>query len=222
MSLNFRPTHNKTDRLADTRFYSHLLLVLLGFRPSIGSVLRRCLIPSQTTSGSSRLHSQTLDELERTLPGMISSAAYIILSDGKRTTVMEKDIRSGVVRSSGDFIAATNHDAAHEDLPSEESPTHELAFKARETAGIEDIVEESVSRKCAIVSRWEEYLGTDRGDSPDAQPLPRQVLRRKTIVDWLEQYPVTNEQTHFATIMDPRAGKLVWLKRHLEPVIITQ
>jgi hypothetical protein len=36
-------------------------------------------------------------------------------------------------------------------------------------------------------------------------------------VQWLSMYPVTNETTHFATVMDPLEGKVVWIRRYLEP-----
>ncbi|KAI4163696.1 MAG: hypothetical protein LQ342_002730, partial [Letrouitia transgressa] len=44
-SLNFRPKHNATNWLDNFRLYFHNLLVLLGFRPTISSLLRQCIIP---------------------------------------------------------------------------------------------------------------------------------------------------------------------------------
>ncbi|GAM84729.1 hypothetical protein ANO11243_027300 [Dothideomycetidae sp. 11243] len=45
LSLNFRAVHNADTPFATTRLLAHKMLVLLGFRPSIASILRQCLLP---------------------------------------------------------------------------------------------------------------------------------------------------------------------------------
>lgn len=50
MSLNFRPNHNKVIRFSNLQFFFHHLSVLLGFRPSISSLLRQLLLPSLYSS----------------------------------------------------------------------------------------------------------------------------------------------------------------------------
>lgn len=37
------------------------------------------------------------------------------------------------------------------------------------------------------------------------------------VTEWINGYPVTNEMTHFAAIMDPTLGQVAWLRRYLEP-----
>ena len=34
----------------------------------------------------------------------------------------------------------------------------------------------------------------------------------------LKTYPIANEETHYAVVMDPKAGNVVWERRYLEPV----
>ena len=216
MSLNFRPTHNNDSVLSNARFYAHMALVLLGFRPSISSVLRHVLLPTHTKPPNSKLQVQSLEDIESTLPGTTTTAAYLIMSDGERTITMEKDNHTARIRSSTDFIAATNHDAIQEGRSESEAKDHDVS-KIVESAGMKEIVEESVSRKCAIVEKWERSLHMS-SDLFGSNAIPRQVLGKKDIVGWLNDYPITNESTHFATIMDPKAGKVVWVKRHLVPV----
>ncbi|KAE8132111.1 beta subunit of N-acylethanolamine-hydrolyzing acid amidase-domain-containing protein [Aspergillus pseudotamarii] len=40
----------------------------------------------------------------------------------------------------------------------------------------------------------------------------------KEVVKWTTTYPTTNEMTHFAAVMDPTEGKVVWIRRYLEPL----
>ena len=198
------------------RFYTHMALVLLGIRPSVSSILRHMLLPNHTKPPNPRLHAQTLEDIERTLPGTATTAAYLILCNGDRIVTMEKDNHTATIRSSTEFNAATNHDVAQEEPGSTEGQEHSVS-KIVETAGMKEVVEESVSRKCAIVEKWKQSQAMD-SDLFASNAIPRQVLTRKDVVNWVNDYPITNESTHFATIMDPKAGKVVWLKRYLEPL----
>ena len=105
MSLNFRPNRNSTSFLSNLAFYFHLLLVLVGFRPSISSNLRHHFFSAQDVS---------LSDLASTISTIPSTAAYITLSNGESTIVMEKDRHSALIRESSDFISVTNHDLAFE------------------------------------------------------------------------------------------------------------
>ncbi|OGM42615.1 hypothetical protein ABOM_009583 [Aspergillus bombycis] len=40
----------------------------------------------------------------------------------------------------------------------------------------------------------------------------------KEVIKWTTTYPTTNEMTHFAAVMDPTEGKVVWIRRYLEPL----
>ena len=84
MSLNFRPNHDRSGRLSNFRFYFHHLLVLLGYRPSMSSILRQQLLPLQTSSHRAKATTPTLESIEQTLPSTRTTAAYLIFSDGER------------------------------------------------------------------------------------------------------------------------------------------
>ncbi len=218
MSLNFRPNHDASSKLANFRFYSHIVLVLLGYRPSISSVLRQYLLPSQSQPGTVKVPAQTLDSIEQSLPGITTTAAYLIFCDGDRTVTVEKDHRTAVIRSSYDFIAATNHDAAEETRSRSQHASDQDSSRALQTTGMEGIVDESISRKSTVVKLWEKSLGKAKSNSSQRLPKQRQILTEKRIAEWLDVYPITNEETHFATIMDPKSGQIVWIKGFFSPI----
>lgn len=218
MSLNFRPNHDASSKLANLRFYSHIVLVLLGYRPSISSVLRHYLLPSQTQSGPIKVQAQTLGSIEHSLPCIATTAAYLIFCDGDRTVTVEKDHRAAVIRSSQDFIVATNHDAAEETLSRSRNASKQESSRTLLTTGMEEIVDESISRKSTVVKLWEKSLRKPMRNSSRWLPKPRQTLTEERIAEWLDIYPITNEETHFATILDPKAGQIVWTKCYLWPI----
>jgi len=219
LSLNFRPNHNGNSRLENFRFYFHILLVLLGFRQSISSLLRQCLLSPYNVSSTSSLQAQTLESIEQTLPSTATTAAYLIFSNGDRTIVMEKDSRTAVIRSADDFITVTNHDVAEEDRPRSQTVARQ-DLRTLQIMGMEEIVEESIFRKKDIAQLWEDSLGNSKYPKRISSEglINRQVLTAVQVGAWLEEYPITNEETHFATVMDPKAGKLVWVRRYTEPL----
>ena len=212
MSLNFRPNHERSTGLANFRFYFHHLLVLLGFRPSISSLLRQQLLPSQKSSRRSTATKPTLKSIERTLPSTATTAAYLIFSDGDRTTTMEKDHRTAMVKSSSDFIVATNHDAAEEISPGSQSQPEPDSSNTLEATGMQGLVDDSVHRKDLARKLWNKSLKKTR------RRISPQKLTIDTVVRWIDTYPISNEETHYATIMDPKVGKVAWVERYLEPL----
>lgn len=42
------------------------------------------------------------------------------------------------------------------------------------------------------------------------------AARESTLVGWVQKYPVMNECTHFACLMDPRTGTVRWIERGVE------
>lgn len=40
------------------------------------------------------------------------------------------------------------------------------------------------------------------------------AIMQNEAVAWLTTYPVLNESTHYAVVMDPAEGKVVWAKRY--------
>ncbi|MCJ1453502.1 hypothetical protein MMC28_003849 [Mycoblastus sanguinarius] len=219
ISLNFRPNHDASSRLSNFRFYFHHLLVLLGIRPSISSLLRQCLIAHSDLGTKLGSKNTTLESIERFLPGVSTTAAYLIFSDGDRTIVLEKDHHTAVVRSAYDFIVATNHDASEDSRDCSQRATEHDSKKTLQMTGMEDIVEDSILRKCAAVSNWEKFLAKAEKPSSRKSGKRRHILTREDIVMWTDAYPTTNEETHFAAIMDPKVGEFIYAKRYLEPFL---
>ena len=250
LSLNFRPVHAANTRLQNFKFYFNHLMVLLGFRRSISSQMRQYLLPintSYTRSGSKpsstpktknqseQFHS--ISDILSHLPSTPSTAAYLIFSTGTETFTMEKDNRSGLIRSSDSFIATTNHDVDHE--KQEASPTTnkqpllnntldpEAAHSAAPTASpdtftpdrgalaspivtsLQEAISESVDRLSCLRRRWEKLVAKTPPEQRADLTITERVLR-----EWLSAYPTTNECTHFSCIMDAEEGKVRWLRRY--------
>ena len=212
MSLNFRPNHDTSTRLANFRFYFHHLLVLLGFRPSISSILRQHLLPSQPSSGHSEATIPSLASTKRFLPGIATTAAYLIFTNGTRTITMEKDHHKATVKSSREFIVSTNHDATEERNPESKAEHEQDPASTLQATGMQDLVEDSVERKDFAKHLWQESLRRTRRTGP------RPPLTKDTIVGWINTYPIANEETHYAVIMDPKVGEVAWVERYLEPL----
>ncbi|KAL9118151.1 MAG: hypothetical protein Q9187_005306 [Circinaria calcarea] len=227
ISLNFRPTHDVSTRFADFRFHLHHMLVLLGRRPSISAILRQCLLPSQLASSNTLSSgvspninsSSTLADIWRHIPGIPSTAAYLTFSDGTRTITMEKDNGSAVVKSAEDFIVIANHDVADE-VDSVEGPERApTTLEHVKVVGMEDLIEESFDRRKCISELWAGVAVRQR-----AMPAGRDgasnklAINSETLKKWMDIYPITNEETHFVCVMDPKAGKILWVKHYLEPI----
>ena len=212
MSLNFRPNHDATTRLANLRFYFHHLMVLFGFRPSISSTLRQCLLPSDGLTMHHSVLNKTLASVQESLPVLPTTAAYLIFSDGDRTITMEMDHHSAIVRSAEDFIAITNHDEAEELEPETLKSERNKSHKVLNVAGMTELVEESILRKRHAVRLWE-----TSGMRSSRTRSKASINGFEEVVKLMNEWPITNEETHYAIVMDPKAGNVVWAKRYLEP-----
>ena len=218
ISLNFRPTHDSSSWLASVRFYLHHLLVLLGIRPAISSILRQVLLPTSISPSNVKSLGSTLDSIERNLPSMKTTATYLIFSDGERTITMEKDNHTAVVRSSKEFIVTTNHDQADELRPKSEIAAQDASGRTLQVTGMEGIVEDSIVRKEAAVKRWEQQSRAAKRASRNSSEDQPVCLTTKKVVEWVESYPTANEETHFAVVMDPKEGKMIYARRYLYPI----
>lgn len=213
ISLNFRPCHDGSTRLANFRFYFNHVMILLGFRSSISSLLREYLLPSPSSLHRlSRM--STLESILHRLPSTVTTAAYIILCDGDQTVILEKDHVTAEILSSADFVVATNHDVSEE--ANKQSPSAPLNNQAASLhlTGMDVLVEESISRKDTICKLWADVDRSKRGRSTRASTRPKNVQTRD-VINWMKTYPIKNEETHFATIMDPHKGEFIWTQRYI-------
>ena len=81
---------------------------------------------------------------------------------------------------------------------------------------MDDLVEFSVERKRCVMQLWRRDktgIGRPKGGKSDA------AVMTDTVIRWMsESDEIVNPETHFAVIMDPTAGTIVWLERYLEPL----
>ncbi|KAF2113778.1 beta subunit of N-acylethanolamine-hydrolyzing acid amidase-domain-containing protein [Lophiotrema nucula] len=222
VSLNFRPYHNNDgSTLANIKFYGNQLLILLGLRPSISSNIRSLILPNaaqkhRTSRGmlASILNPEhTLADIAHAFPPVPSTACYLTFCDGKQTFVLEKDRVTAKPLVSTSFIATTNHDVSYETSSSGQAAhvAYTKAQKHKFGVGMEEIVAESMQRKECIMANWKKHNGSGkRGRKKNG------CVELETLVDWISEYPITNQETHFATIMDPEKGEIAWIRRYDE------
>lgn len=218
VSLNFRPYHNDDSSLwTNFKYRAHQLFVLLGWRPSITAHLRDCILPTKNNKRHRLLEKcQDLGDIAKWFPLVKSTAAYLIFCDGVRTLILEKDRCTAKALLSSSFITVTNHDTSYEDAATDDEEAHadhsSSALAQNTGIGMQDIVDESIDRKKVMVKQWEgqcRRFGTAaRANDNAGVHAGMDMLKR-----WLGKEPVTNEDTHFVTIMDPTEGTFVWVKR---------
>lgn len=240
VSLNFRPNHNNAGTFwADTKYGWHLLSVLLGWRPSISSILRGYLVPNcdrgrrkildiiQPRSDARQGWIPTYDDVIKhfTIPQQnagyqaklfVSTACYLCFCCGNETTVVEKDRITAKVRSSDDFIVITNNDEADPDLT-----VRTVVEKSPFAAALAEIVDEARDRKQCAEHNWNN-MKVAKAREPGLQDPSREELKAlldvQDVVTLVQKYPTTNETTHFACVMDPAEGKVQWCRRWTRPV----
>lgn len=218
VSLNFRPYHNNDASLwANTKFRFHQLAVLLGFRPSIASILRdfiipRTLPPHHIYGLLTKIHGLPMrpfydpGTIYTTVSETLSTAAYLIFCKPNSVSIMEKDLATAEVRSSMSFMAVTNHDTTYE-ANHDEAAHAAYARKGIVGDGMRELVEESVERKKCLVEKWEDWSKKQRSDRRAAGGVPLGELK-----EWMLAFPTSNEMTHFVCIMDPLKGRIRWTR----------
>jgi hypothetical protein len=129
---------------------------------------------------------------------------------------MEKDLHTASIREDVYFMTVTNHDVSCEPVAESGENTIVHCGSGLNPAlfgQLEDLLTDSMDRKEKMHKFWK-----DCSKKHGAKADMRVVRTVQTITEWLESDPILNGETHFAVVMDPKAGKLVYLKRYLEPV----
>ncbi|KAJ6485781.1 beta subunit of N-acylethanolamine-hydrolyzing acid amidase-domain-containing protein [Mycena sanguinolenta] len=192
LSLNYRVLLGSNSSLRSHRL--HQLALLLGFRPSISSVLRNILLsPSPPPS---------LESLARNLPRTPSTVCYLTFCTPSSILILEKDLVTAVPRTSDDFLAVTNHDERIEGL----TPDGWRTLLKAENEVHDVLLDDSIERKQCVSQMWARKKGKG--------------LKVKDVVYQLQLQPVQNECTHFSCVMDPaiEGGGLLWVRSYEEPV----
>ncbi|OQE24976.1 hypothetical protein PENFLA_c009G06108 [Penicillium flavigenum] len=236
VSLNFRAVH---DTRRDVGFYFNYLLVLLGLRQSITSLLRQLVLPMQ--GGSTGLsNTSTLEEILHEVPCLRTTAAYLIFCDGSSIVAMEKDYGTAFWRRSSSFLIKTNHD---EDTTSvmDEAITNDRGYTGLRVAdgmqSMAEIIEESKARQASMQGKWDRRVRDHgvfqqqlkrRRVKDDALPRSMHLKWKRntkmgwkdpesevsvtlgTVLGWLCSDPIVNEDTHYAVLMDPVEGRFIY------------
>lgn len=79
---------------------------------------------------------------------------------------------------------------------------------------MDDLIEESMDRKQCMEKNWKKAVAKYRRENPRAKEDDVSVTL-KEVQKWMKSYPVANECTHYAVVMDPKKGEIVWLRRYL-------
>ncbi|KAL4872317.1 beta subunit of N-acylethanolamine-hydrolyzing acid amidase-domain-containing protein [Aspergillus spectabilis] len=182
VSLNFRPNHDSSSWVKQVKYYGRHLLVLLGFKRSIASVLREVIIPSKSSTPhgwrgwawvswlwkrkQEAAHKLSLPDTVTKILRTPSTACYLILCDGLRTYVLEKDYKTTTVESSASFIVATNSDREM-DIPQSNEPSVRQAHTGAlltvgENASLSDLIKDSIARRACMQSHWDMKVARDR------------------------------------------------------------
>lgn len=213
MSLNFRAMHNASTRLDNFRFYAHHLAVLLGYRQSISSILRELLFDDHPKP-TSRTPPPNLEFIEKGLSSRHTTAAYLVFCDGNRSVAMEKDFSTSNSRWDKDgFLVATNHDFENANAAKDATPVGNHAAQLARREAMADLLDDSAERAECISAKWKKKArrrlrSSTRGDA----------LGLDEAVEWVSDWPTTNETTHFATVMDAGSGTIQWAHAYHEPV----
>jgi hypothetical protein len=242
MSLNFRPRHDDSTLRKRVEFRTHQLMVVLGLTPSISSVLRRYLLnqPEECPVNKSKGQHQPKDvavadpDSPKETPAIFdiktilselsrspSTSAYLIFCTPHMVCSCEKDNHVAFVRTSNSFLTTYNHDAADEGDPSALAAAARSATKAAPT-GMEEIVEYSTDRKHALDKIYKRCLGRRRrreegrkGDAVSLSDVLNHFLNDKD--GW-----IVNEETHYAVVMDPKKGTVLWRSAFEAPAATDQ
>ncbi|EPE35092.1 hypothetical protein GLAREA_10788 [Glarea lozoyensis ATCC 20868] len=205
VSFNFRGVH----RCSSARLRYHQLLVLLGFRPSIASYLRKTMFPEDP--------SVTLATISSGLQKITSSPCYIILCSGTQTDVIERDLVTSRIRSDDQFIVHTNHD---ETIPSVSVSSMDVIKPEAlyVVAALKEFMEDSKHRAVCFADRWAALKGLRENAisqvENDSKPKENKIsMSIELLVEWVKTYPTMNECSHFGCILDPSTGTVKMLER---------
>jgi len=219
MSLNFRPHHDTSTLSKRISFRYHQLLVILGRRPSISSTLRSYLLPpspSPSRSSPTQPALPTIAQILTTLSTSPSTAAYLIFCTPQEIHSVEKDHHSSHLTSSPNFLATCNHDLSDEADP---STLHTIAEHVPAETGMSFLVEDSLERKSQISEKWDELLrekwrGKGKGKRREDGDGERGGVSLDEVLQMVNTGEISNEMTHYAVVMDPREGRVVWRRAY--------
>ena len=78
-----------------------------------------------------------------------------------------------------------------------------------------ELYEDSINRANCINSLWNNVQARPRKNGAGGETASSITVQE--VVNWLETWPITNESTHFACVMNPRDGTVGWVRWWSEP-----
>jgi hypothetical protein len=144
-----------------------------------------------------------------------TSPCYLILCDGELTTVIEKELIGGRVRNSKEFIVHTNNDTKSENpvLPAQPEKSKILEMEV--------FIEESEDRRACFQKKWDCLMRrhekwNETLENKETFELKPPMVREDRLREWVRAFPIMNECTHFACLMDAKTGTIRFLERGSE------
>ncbi|KAK1978946.1 beta subunit of N-acylethanolamine-hydrolyzing acid amidase-domain-containing protein [Colletotrichum cereale] len=168
VSLNFRPTHDCPSH----SLRKHQLLVLLGRREAVPSILRRMLlnenIPSNSLDVSFDKNPPAAKKPKQITPSvtaavkkfisMPTSPCYITLCDGFKVVGVLKDLCTGRAKKSSLFQVQCNHDLDHETCCGHKANNSPSKVTQAIILSNEDWLDESEERQQALEEKWLQHM----------------------------------------------------------------
>lgn len=231
ISLNYRPVHH----CPQGALRKHQLLVVLGLRPSISSILRSVVFESQKWADNKEGDTSPIIGYARSISRKPSSPCYLTLCDGKEAVAIDKDLDHGRIKSANQFIVQTNHDSDHSSC----CPADTTHKDRPEVPHNELWLQDSNDRMSVIKNKWIEHSNNLEGSNevyltqankngacingpPVGDDVDLGAISEETLIEWMEDVHISNNFTHFACILDSTAGKIRWLERGPEPKPATE
>ncbi|KAK3350333.1 beta subunit of N-acylethanolamine-hydrolyzing acid amidase-domain-containing protein [Lasiosphaeria hispida] len=193
VSLNYRPHHDRSTWWRRVRFRWHQAMVVFGRRRSVSSTLRGYLLEQGEKKRSIK---DIMGEVGRSR----STAAYLIFCTPQRVYTAEKDNGSAFVQESAHFLATCNHDLVDELHPAN------LSVSADNEDVMAWLVADSLQRKQNAGLVWQ----TRRG--PDENLVLG--VGMDDVLAIVGEKGITNSMTHYAVVMDPESGKILWRRAY--------
>ncbi|CAE7186053.1 hypothetical protein CFE70_006392 [Pyrenophora teres f. teres 0-1] len=233
VSISLRPSYDTSFLSAERlQSYWNVLMVIMGRRPSISTLLRDCLLPRPIEEPKQKqwlfgrwnqedekdlecnksLPPYSMDDVINVLPTMDTSLAYLTFSTPTETVILEKHFLSANIRRSSTFITVANHDASLDVLQAikaQATDAKTTRFKCFMDCTTSDLrLRRSLERNQGLTQRWAGWQleqGLEESKVKQGLTLPR-------LIELIRFYPLINSRTYFLCVMDPREGVFRWVE----------
>lgn len=147
---------------------------------------------------------------------ILSTACYLCFSSGHETTVVDKDLKTARLSPSHDFIVVTNADArSMGDGRSEEEGSEPRSYDSK--TALEELIKDANERKECAEQNYCKFCRR-RARTWRRESFESQLPTVDDIVTLVQEYPTTDECTHFAAVMDPLEGRIARCRYWREPI----